>query len=149
MDVNEEKHITVGKHSSDLLKNPDKKQGIIDTRKEMEKKYIPELEKCIQNHRHWIIPYYVVVILKRERLMINVIRQYFTARQSLPTSDYDQTVYKYFPSSGDLKYLWTVPDRNTVFEMLTKETVIPEEQKQLLRFCKLFVDKKLEIVCGE
>jgi len=141
----------VGKEVYDILSNPniDTKQSLMDTSNEMSKNMIPEVEKCILNHKHWTEPFYIVVINKRERLLINAIRQYFLARQSLPTPDLDQTVFKYTPSNGDLEYLWTVPDKNSIEYMIAYENVIPLEQKQLLEFCKLFKQGKLAKVFGK
>ena len=140
---------TVGAHSLDLLKKADTGQSIMDTSKEMLKEFLPQVEECIKIHSSWIEPYYIVVINKRERLMVNVIRQYFVARKTLPTADWDQTVFKYNPSSGDLKYLWSLPDKNTIDYLIVHENVLPKEQSQLLQFCKLFKMDKLEEICGE
>jgi hypothetical protein len=143
------KHKTVGELTNELLANPDTKQGVVDTRKEMEKTYLPEVQKCINNHKDWKDPYYIIVINKRERLLVNAMRQYFLARLTLPTPDYDQTVFKYFPASGDLKFLWTVPDMNTIGYLIENEATLPSEQAQLIKFCKLFMANKLDKECGE
>jgi hypothetical protein len=140
---------TVGQKASELLLRPDHKQGIIDTQKEMNKKFLPEVEQCIKNHKHLTEPYYIVVINKRERLMINAIRQYFVARQTLPTPDYDQTCFKYTPSCGDLELLWVVPDRDSLHAILLNANMLPVEQSELLKFCRLFQQGKLDEVCGK
>jgi len=140
---------TVGEVSTELLKNPDEKQGIIDTQKEMNKQFLPQVEECIKNHKDWKDPYYIVVINKRERLLVNVIRQYFLARFTLPTPDYDQTVFKYFPSTGDLKFLWVLPDKNSIEFINENSSTLPLEQSQLIEFCKLFKAEKLDKVYGE
>lgn len=140
---------TVGQICKELMDNPDPKQGVIDTRMEMNKKFLPQIEECIKNHKNLTDPFYVLVINRRERLITNVIRQIFTARRTLPTPDYDQTVFKYFPSTGDLKFLWVVPDIATVDDIIFNKKNIPQEQWDLLRFCMLFKEEKLDKVCGE
>lgn len=139
---------TVGELSQELLLRPDTKQGVIDTQREMNKQIIPEIEKCIKNHKSWDDPYYIVILTKRERLLVNVIRQYFVARRSLPTPDLDQTVFKYTPKTGDLEYLWTVPDSTTVNMLVWSGMEIPEEQRDLYEFAYLFEHGQLDIVKG-
>ena len=39
--------------------------------------------------------FYIVVLFKKERILKNVVRQYFFYRQSFPTPEYDQSVYKF------------------------------------------------------
>jgi hypothetical protein len=137
---------TVGKICNDLLKKPDRKQGVMDTQIEMAKKYIPGIQECIDKNKALVDPYYIVVISKRERLLINAIRQYFVARKTLPTPDYDQTVFKYTPVTGDLKYLWTVPDKNSIEEVIAN---YKKYDPSLVKYCLLFKENKLDIVYGE
>jgi hypothetical protein len=143
------KRKTVGALANELLVRPDEKQGVWDTMKEMTKKFLPEIETCINRHKDWTEPFYVVVINKRERLMVNVIRQYFLARRTLPTPDLDQSVFKYTPSSGELRYLWTVPDKATVEYLASKVGDIPSDERQLQNFCKFFKTGQLDVMCGE
>ena len=140
---------TVGAQALKLLEKADGKQSLMDTSLEMTKNFMPEISKCIDNHKYLTEPYYLIAINKRERLIINSIRQFFAARRTLPTPDYDQNVFKYFPSSGGLKYLWTVPDKDSVTYILLNQTSLPDEQKELLKFCKLFIAGTLDKVCGE
>jgi len=135
---------TVGAQANELLKSGDNKQGVIDTQREMHKKFISEIEKTIEGHKSWDFPFYIVVINKKERLIKNSIRNYFFARRSLPTPDYDQTVFKYDPSTGDLRFLWVLPDHETVQYMVLFPNDIPKEERQLSYFCHLFVNGKLE-----
>jgi len=55
--------------------------------------------------------FYVCVITKKERLMDNVLRNYFLARSTCPTPQYDQTVYKYHRDSGAIQFLWVLPSK--------------------------------------
>ncbi len=146
-----EKDRTVGSYVKEILSNPnlDRGQSLKDTSLEMQKKMLPEIEKCINNHKHWDDPFYVVIINRRERLMVNVIRQHYVARKTLPTPDYDQSVFKYFPKTGDLKYLWTVPDKMSVDYLVINEANVPERQKELAEMCRLFKQEQLDIVKGE
>ncbi len=134
---------TVGEEAVKRLSNPDTKQGIIDTEREANKEYMSEIQKCVDVHISWDKPFYIVVQNKKERLMENVIRRYFIARQSLPTPQWDQDVWRYSPISGNLEYLWTLPDENTAKWMAGNPNSIPVDHRQLLQFVMDFLDKKL------
>jgi len=134
---------TVGQEAVKRLQNVDTKQGIIDTEREANKEYVSEIQKCVNAHSSWDDPFYVVVCIKKEQLLENVIRRYFLARQSLPTPQWDQDVWRYDPKSGNLEYLWSLPDENTAKWMAGNPNDIHPEQHQLLQFVLDFLDKKL------
>jgi len=134
---------TVGQEAVARLANPDTKQGIIDTQREADKEYFSELSKCVYAHNEWTTPFYVVVHLKKEQLLENVMRRYFMARMSLPTPQWDQTVWRYDPKSGDLRFLWVLPDVNTAMWMADNPNDIHPEQHNLLGFVLDFLDRKL------
>jgi len=134
---------TVGAEAVDRLANKDMKQGIVDTEREANKEYIGEIQKCVDAHKSWDNPFYVVVQQKKEQLLENVIRRYFIGRQSLPTPQWDQDVWRYDPKTGNLEYLWTLPDENTAKWMAGNPNDIHPEQHQLLHFVLDFLDKKL------
>lgn len=136
---------TVGAASKRLQENIDTKQGIVDTQREVDKTYFEECQKCVQRKPHcdWKEPWYLVVVQKKERLMANVVRRYFFGRQSLPTPDYDQTVWEYNPKTGDMKFMWVIPDKNTTLWMVSNPNEVPNEQRHLLNFCLDFINNKL------
>ena len=137
----EEPRETVGAASLRLLENPDEKQGVIETREEIMKKYIANLEECALRYPDWTDPFYVIVLNRRDRLMVNVVRQIFFGRRTLPRSDYDQAVYHYDPKTGHLRFIWVVPDKETVEELAFSPIDI--ETPELQRLCHLFVHEKL------
>ncbi|MDD4893607.1 MAG: hypothetical protein PHH73_06360 [Candidatus Rickettsiella isopodorum] len=136
---------TVGAISRQLLLNKDTKQGIVDTQREVDKTYFEECHKCVSRKPHcdWKQPWYLVVIYKKERLLENVVRRYFFGRQSLPTPEYDQTVWRYYPQSGDMQYVWTIPDKNTTLWMYSNPNDIPNEQQHLKNFVIDFIEDRL------
>lgn len=136
---------TVGAASRRLLLNKDHGQGIVDTQREADKKYFAECLKCAETfpHSQWKDPWYLVVLHKKERLMENVIRRYFFGRQSLPKPDYDQTVWRFYPSSGNLQFLWAIPDKNTTLWIKNNPQEIPEEQNHLKQLVFDFMEDKL------
>jgi hypothetical protein len=137
------KRKTVGKEAYDRMCKGDDNQGVIDTEREVNKDYYAEINKAINCHKDWTDPFYVVVLTKKERLMENVVRRYFIARKSLPTPQWDQTCWRFDPKSGDLRFIWCLPDENTAKWMAGNPTEIPTEQYQLLKFVLDMLDKKL------
>ncbi len=124
------KRETVGKISTDLL---EKEKDIYDPREIQEavhKNYINDLEwsvlhaqkkasckeECPKKCSDRISldgDIFIEVITKKERLMKNVLRNYFIAKKSCPTPTWDQSVFHYKKSSETIEYVWTVPDKNT------------------------------------
>jgi len=137
------KKTTVGQEAVKRLANPDTKQGIVDTEREVNKDYFEEIQKCVDSHKQWTEPFYVVIHYKKERTLHNVVRRYFLARQSLPTPQWNQDVWRYDPKSGDLRYLWTLPEEQTAMWMVGNPEEVPKEQYVLLAFILDFLDGKL------
>jgi hypothetical protein len=81
-----EERKTVGALSQELLKNP-QEQSVIETQRKMQEDYLDELMQCAKRHEDIFgteKPYYLCVQTKRERLLSNVIRSLFYARQTRP-----------------------------------------------------------------
>lgn len=138
------KRETVGKISTDLLKKTPDTQSPIELEREMQKEYMDNLIACINDHKKiFDKDFYVVVITKRERLMQNVFRNYFMARLSCPTPDYDQSVYKYDHKNEELSYIWTIPSRDTAYYLREHAMEVAPEENQLLNFVLEFADGTL------
>lgn len=134
-------HKTFGQIATELLAKPDEKQGVVDTQREMNKNYYPSIYNLVtdpeQECSKWTEPFYIEVRNKKERLFINAMHQYFIARRSLPDPDYDQDVWKYFPATSDLKYLWSLPPL-WAYNKLLNSIDITNDDKELLQFCKMY-----------
>jgi hypothetical protein len=124
---------TVGKVSSDLLiKQVDDKHSAHEQMQEQLTDFEKEFFTCVQTHQKiFPIDFYIVVITKRERLMPNVFRNYFTARLSCPTPDYDQSVYHFKPPDR-IHYLWTIPDKHSCEFFRAYPFDVPSEERDLL-----------------
>lgn len=133
---------TVGECALELKAKGDQKQGVIDTQREMNKGYIAELIKCAQRGAmayETDKPFYVCVQTRRERLLDNVIRSQFYHRLSRPAPAYDLALYHYDPKNEQLRFVWNIPDKETV-EYMCQPGFIPEpDQHQLYHFVKSFV----------
>lgn len=142
----EENRKTVGACAVDLLVNSPGKQEVGETTQEMTKGYIEELiktakkgEELYGKEKH----FYLCVQTRRERLLTNVIRNQFYPRQTRPTPHYDLALYFYEPKDEKITFIWCIPDRDTVLEMMD-ETFIPRpEERQLYGFVKSFINGTL------
>ena len=143
----EDQRETVGKISSELLKKAtEDKHTAKDQTAEQLSDYENNIDIAVTNGiKEFGLDrdFYVVVLTKKERLLQNVIRNYFLTRTTCPTPDYDQTVYKYHHESGYIEYLWTVPNKETCINMKTYALQVPPEQKELLNFVLSFYDGTL------
>lgn len=133
---------SVGSEALKRLKDPDTKQGIIDTQREIDKEYFSEIEKCLRDPAHKDLidecgddGVFVVVLCKKERTMQNVIRRYFFCRKSLPSVEYDQTVWRYnYKRHGELEFIWTIPDIKTSTDFLICNAIYTTRKSSCMRW---------------
>lgn len=130
---------TVGKLSSELLAKRTESQSVIDLQREMQQDYLKHLEEAIATgKKQFDDDFYVVIITKKERLMQNVLRNYFSVRKSCPTPDWDQTVYHVIRNSDELVYLWTLPAKDVCEYIKRNALYIVNEELELLKFVMAF-----------
>ena len=142
--MTQEKKTTVGKEAYDRLIAGPNEAHAIDLEHEMHKDYESNIIECIQRAKKVLHdPFYVVVETKKERLLENVIRNYFFYRQSCPTPTYDQTVYYVNPKTDVIEFMWVVPSKDTCQMMVDNQTRIHPEEHDLLNFVLLFESGKL------
>ena len=156
---------TVGKVSSDLMRSHTNDISPIDVQKAQEKEYIDNLIWAIR-HAKKEVPchdveghdqckdrlaldgdFFVSVLLKKEKLMENVLRNYFIPTKVCPTPGYDQTVYRYNSKKEDLEFLWVVPDRETCEIFKENYNIIVPEERGLLKYVLDFYDGTLYKIC--
>lgn len=140
----EEKKETVGAIASKLALQANTPVLAVDQMREQLTEYDNNVNICINEHLK-VFPgdFYIVVLTKKERLMQNVLRNYFTARTTCPTPNYDQAVYKYHRDSGEVEFLWVVPSIEAVNYMSNNSIYIPKEQFDLLGYVLKFKDGSL------
>ena len=134
---------TTGKVSSDLIiKSKDDSHSAHDQMSEQLTDYVNNVEKAVaEGKKNHDKDFYVVVLTKKERLMKNVLRNYFMTRNTCPTPEWDQTVYRYH--NGYIEYLWTVPAKDICAHLTYNALSVPQEEKQLLGFVLSFQDGSL------
>lgn len=153
--------VTVGKKSIELQQKPQESRDPIELQREMQKDYIRDLEWCIlhakkridcssiPNHHvckgasAWTGSFYVQVNCKAEKLLKNVIRNYFEPKRACPTPNYDQTVFFYNHENDNIEFIWTIPDRETCQIYIENALQVVPEEKELLNFILAFADGTL------
>lgn len=136
---------TAGKISTDLLHNA---QILDHSAHEQMKEQLSDFEANIyesinEGKKKFDNDFYVVVIAKKERLMQNIIRNYFFTRISCPSPDWDQTVYKYDRSLEALAFLWVVPSKAVCKMFKNYALEIDRSERELLNFVLSFEDGTL------
>jgi len=137
---------TVGKISTDMLKNShENTHSAHDQMKEMLTDYEKNIhEAIVAGCKKYTSDFFVVVLVKQERLMKNVMRNYYFARESCPTPQHDQVVYQYHPESGSIEFLWVVPSLTASVTMVNEALMAHPEERQLLQFVLDFRDGTLD-----
>lgn len=87
--------------------------------------------------------FFVQALIKKEKLLDNVIRNYFIPTQACPTPHFDQTLYRYNSKKEDVEFLWVIPDQETceIFHE-NKHIIVPAEQG-LLKYVLDYYDGTL------
>ena len=130
---------TVGAASYELQQKEVGTRSPIELQQEMHKKYEEEVWACVdRNKEKFEGNFFIVVITKKEKLMHNVLRNYFFARSSCPSPDWDQTVYEYVKSDDALDFLWVIPSRDTCELFRRHRAEIAAEEKWLLAYIDKF-----------
>lgn len=135
---------TVGSHSVRLAeKTPDAPNAYEQMREQLSD-YDKHMHECIMTHRKVFDgDFYIIVITKKEKIMENVLRHYFFARQSCPSPDYDQAVYKYDRLGDKITFLWVIPSVHIVRFMESHPGLVEPDQYELLGYVLKFLDGSL------
>lgn len=139
---------TVGKIARDLMEKKPESRDPIEIQKAMQEEYLKELINCVEAHKN-VFPsdFFIVVITKNEKLMPNVFRNYFYARQSCPTPDYDQSVFVYKRADDAIEYIWTIPSKDACHHLKDNALLVVPEERPLLKFVLEFADGTLYKLC--
>lgn len=146
---------TVGRVSSELLqRDTDTDHSVTEQMQEQLSDYERNILDCVDRSKiNFAGDFFVVVITKRERLMQNVLRHYFFARESCPTPHHDQTLYKYHKNDDRLEFLWVIPDKNACTDLKDNSLYLDPSLNELLQFVLDFsdgtLDKKAAALNGE
>lgn len=139
---------TVGAQASELLEKIPESQDPVELERAMQEDYMKELHACINDsYDTYDNVFYITVLTKAERLMPNVFRNYFFARKTCPTPEYDQSVFRYNKELGRIEYLWTVPGKDVCYHLEENAAQVVTAEKMLLGFVLQFLDGSLLKAC--
>jgi hypothetical protein len=143
---------TVGEISVELSGKEAENVRVLDKQAEMQQDYLKYLEETARKAIAKYGPdkrFFIEVITKQEKLMPNVLRNYFIERTTCPTPNYDQSVFIYDPKGEQIIYLWTIPCRDACHHLLDNQTIIDKSEEGLLRYVVLFKNGELFKLCKE
>lgn len=137
---------TVGKLSVDLLIKDEPQHTVVDMQREMQKDYEKHFFEALESgKKQFEGDFYIVVMTKGERVLTNVIRNFFLARKSCPTPTYDNTVYRYIRAEDHIEFLWVIPSKKSCEYLKQNMLEVSPEEKDLLHFVLDFYDGALDI----
>lgn len=141
---------TVGKIATELLEKEQPKITVIDQQRKMQEDYMKELLDTVDNgYDKYDGDFFIHVETKTEKLLNNVIRNYFIHRKTCPTPNYDQSVYRYNRQKGIIEYLWTIPDKETCWHLIYNANYVAKEERELLSFVIKYANGNLLKLCKE
>ena len=141
--------LTVGHQARDLILRANADPGsnthsVEEQMKEQLKDYEFNVEMAVKDGKSkFNEDFYVIVLTKKERLMENVIRNYFLTRSTCPTPEWDQAVYRYTVPTDSLKFLWVIPSKDACAYLKDQALSIDKEERPLLNFVLAFEDDSL------
>ena len=138
------KKTTVGQVAVDLMARPENDHTVTDQMRENLTDYDKNIWECvITNKKQYPGDFYIVVECKKERLLENVLRNFFFARSTAPTPTWDQAVYKYHKADDFLEFLWVIPSKPTCQYLAYHRNSVVESEQELLKFVLEFHDGTL------
>ena len=142
---------SIGQYSYELQQKPDDKINPIELQREIhkgtnsERSYEEEVIVALERgKKEFDGDLFVIVLLQKFRVLKNAGRSFFFPRKSCPTPEYDQTVYQYFRKEDRLKFLWIVPNKQTVIDMCLIGNTLPPDQQELVQFARDFSSGALD-----
>jgi len=140
---------TVGKIALELQQKAPETTDVNEQGEWMTQNYLAELYQCILDYKAKNVntDFFVEVQTVKPRLLHNVIRNYFIARISCPTPNYDQTVWQYKYKDDGLYLVWTIPNREYCFKLLENVAIIDPSIKELTDNVVAFATGELYKLC--
>jgi hypothetical protein len=135
---------TMGAVARDLMLKEPETRDPVEIQRATEEDYIKNLIECAEAHKKiFTHDFYIIVLTKNERLLHNVFRNFFYARISCPTPEYDQSVYRYNRHNDNIEYIWTVPSKEACAHLELNKNEVVESERGLLKFVLEFADGTL------
>ena len=139
---------TLGSIVSDLSQKQSDSRDPIELQRAMQEDYLKNLMEAVdRGYNKYKGDFFIHVELKAEKILANTFRHYFIDRQTCPTPNYDQSVYRYDRTKGQIEYIWSIPDRETSHTLIENALIVVPEERELLSFCLKFADGTLFKMC--
>jgi len=122
---------------------------VIEYRRKMEPEIMRNIHETVAKAKDQELyknhDFYIVLLMKTER-MGGIPRTFVMARRSCPTAVYQQSVWKYHHQSGDLEFLWCIPDQVLYWHIIRNapKFLADKETAGLAKFCLLMESGELE-----
>lgn len=109
---------------------------------EMTKDIPEQLYQCARNHREVIDEpeYCVIMLLRKEPHLENIIRHLYFAWPYMPKPRPDQSVFIYNKAKDSLDLLWTLPPAHAL-AMLSEMQVVDQGYFNMKKWCDLYWDE--------
>lgn len=139
----------VGEKVYEFLQKPQDNIEVGEIIEEYAKSYVKEIQDVVSKGIHkYESPFYIVVLHKKEAWAVNVMRNWFVARQSKPSArtlrqdypNHSHTVYCFDIKNHELKLLWNLPTWQDGLTILKNKHLYHPE---LVQWIQDFDSKKL------
>jgi hypothetical protein len=120
---------TAGEIQNDLVKKDREAYSPYDLGYAISDDLDEQVNDCIQRHINTFAKpeFCVVMVLSTDPSLITVVRRKFYAWPYLPCPMPSQSVWLY--SNGKVRFLWALPDQNTMMDLVEAAVVNPEYQR--------------------
>lgn len=140
-----QKREKLGKLAVEAMNKPLETTDAREQGAEMTKPYLEELRKSMEEGKVKFSDkdFFITVLTKREKLLQNVIRNYFIVRSTCPTPDYDQAVWHYKKEFDNVGFIWCIPSKTFCDHLVEEGYSLSPEYFELLQTVYDFRDGKL------
>lgn len=137
--------IPIGKIAEEVAQKVDEKQpDVIEQTAENLTDYEKNIFKCFETHKDKFDgDFYIVVSTKADRILKNIMINYFSARKTCPSPNFDQTVYIYKRHDDLIDLVWTIPAPNVCIYLKQNALKLPKDHQEIIKFVLDFEDGTL------
>lgn len=114
-----------------------------NSKKSYEEEVYETIQRALKDDKI-INDFFIQVLFVKHRLCSNVMIRKFCYHQNCPSSNYDQTLYKYHIKTGRVEYLWTVPDIASCHNLPLMRHSLTLDHLTLLSFIEDFKSGELD-----
>ncbi len=117
----DKKHVNLGQQIIDIQEKyaGQKTQNIRETTDEMGKEYMAQLISCaktnLEKHNK---DFYIVEVLRNDAILESVVKLHLQARWTRPKPEWGMALYRVDAASGNLIYLWGLPQKHEASLMM-------------------------------